>query len=573
MLARSGSPKFIPNFPAGPVWLSTHHPHRSFSQITRPNPIHLSGCLTVNEKLRLTSTRWPTRRTFAVKANLPSPSSDPLFNYTSGLWLYNKDLRLEERTRFFNVDELCRLAAESVGRRLDDVASLKKLAEGGFNRTFLITMHDGFQMVGRIPYPVTVPKPFVIASEVATMVFLRSRGLPIPEIFDYSLRPDNAAGTEYIFMAYVDGDSLDDIWHDLTEDQTDSFFRQFTEIEAKMMSISFPAGGSLYFTEDLKTMLAGSSSVPGILLEDDRRFCVGPDTSVPLWYGRRSELNLGRGPYASAEAALEGVAKKELAFLQKFGQPLLPFQRERREAYGYEKQSQWDHVENLLRYLSIASSLVPRNSDLRRFCIRHFDAQLGNFIVLRQPDSNDLRIIAIIDFQHTPILPMFLLAGVPQALRNYDDLYLENTAKYNEPHHAALEDPMGALRRLLFFHARNPWEGETLALKVALIKLTENWKTLVGEGLPCPIEFDPADVGKTMALHAEQKKADRNLQMLQNLIGFVSEGWVPIEHYEEAKARSEELKRKALELAETEKERNEIMENWPLDDMDENDYM
>lgn len=132
---------------------------------------------------------------------------------------------------------------------------------------------------------------------------------------------------------------------------------------------------------------------------------------------------------------------------------------------------------------------------------------------------------------------------------------------------------MGALRRLLFFHARNPWEGETLALKVALIKLTENWETLVGEGLPCPIEFDPADVGKTMALHAEQKKADMNLQVLQNLVGFVSEGWVPAEHYEEAKTRSEELKRKVLEVAETKKERNEIMENWPLDDMDEKDYM
>ncbi|KAI6106865.1 hypothetical protein EDD16DRAFT_1489721, partial [Pisolithus croceorrhizus] len=94
-----------------------------------------------------------------------------------------------------------------------------------------------------------------------------------------------------------------------------------------------------------------------------------------------------------------------------------------------------------------------------------------------------------------------------------------------------------------------PWEGETLALKVALIKLTENWKTPAGEDLPCPVEFDPADVGKTMALHAEQKKADRNLEMLQNLIGFASEGWVPVEHYKEAKARSKKPKRQVLEFA------------------------
>lgn len=58
---------------------------------------------------------------------------------------------------------------------------------------------------------------------------------------------------------------------------------------------------------------------------------------------------------------------------------------------------------------------------------------------------------------------MFLLAGVPQSLQNYDDLYLRNAAKYNEPHRMALEDSMGVLRRRLFFHAKNPWEGETLA--------------------------------------------------------------------------------------------------------------
>ncbi|KAI6133492.1 hypothetical protein EV401DRAFT_2053550 [Pisolithus croceorrhizus] len=169
-------------------------------------------------------------------------------NPSSNTPSYNNNLRLEERTRFFN----------SVGRGPDDVARLKKLAEGGFNCTFVITVHDGCRMVTRIPYSVTVPKPFDIASEVATMTFLRFRGLPIPEVFDYPPKPDNTAGTEYIFMAYVNDDSLDNIY--------------------------------------LKTLPAGNASEPGVLLEDDKSFCVGPDTSAPLWYGRRSELDLDRGP-------------------------------------------------------------------------------------------------------------------------------------------------------------------------------------------------------------------------------------------------------------------------------------
>lgn len=61
-----------------------------------------------------------------------------------------------------------------------------KLAEGGYNRTFLITMHDGFQMVARIPYPITVPEFYTIASEAATMRLLHSSGLPVPEVYDYS---------------------------------------------------------------------------------------------------------------------------------------------------------------------------------------------------------------------------------------------------------------------------------------------------------------------------------------------------------------------------------------------------
>ena len=53
-------------------------------------------------------------------------------------------------------------------------------------------MHDGFRMVARIPYQLTEPKYHLVASEVATMDFLRSSGLPIPEIYGYSPVADNA---------------------------------------------------------------------------------------------------------------------------------------------------------------------------------------------------------------------------------------------------------------------------------------------------------------------------------------------------------------------------------------------
>lgn len=207
------------------------------------------------------------------------------------MFSFNDALRHAERRRVFNVDGLCRLAAESVNRSPDDIVNLAKLAEGGFNRIFLITMHDGFQMVARIPYPATVPKYYTVASEVATMTLLRSSGLPIPKVYGYSPAPDNAAETEYIFMEFVRGTKLSDVWLDLGKREIISVLRQLAQLESKVMSISFPAGGSLYYAQDLEKVAGG----PGIPLEDER-FCVGPDVSLPLWYGRRSQLDVDRGP-------------------------------------------------------------------------------------------------------------------------------------------------------------------------------------------------------------------------------------------------------------------------------------
>ncbi|TBU29340.1 protein kinase subdomain-containing protein PKL/CAK/Fmp29 [Dichomitus squalens] len=544
-------------------------------------------------------TRWAPRHASSVMAH----SRDDLFDYTSGRWIINDALRHAERRRVFNVDGLCRLAAQSVDRSPDDIIDLTKLAEGGFNRTFLITMRDGFQMVARIPYPATVPKDLAVASEAATMALLRSSGLPVPEVYGYSPVPDNAAETEYIFMEFVKGTTLSDVWFDLEEEEIVPVMRQVVEFESKMMSISFPAGGSLYYAHDLEKLVGR----PGIPLEDER-FCVGPDTTLRLWYGRRSQLDVDRGPYENAQAALAAPAYKELAYLERFGRPLLPFQRWRREAYRYQEQPPSDHIENLNRYLLIALSLVPKNPALGRFCIRHPDLQPGNIIVSRSADST-WRVVGLLDWQHAPILPLFLLAGLPQRFQNYDDpvsqymtqpslpkdfddlseskksgakevyrrrlvhyYYVKNTVEYNKVHHAALKDPMGTLRRRLFGHASDPWEGETLALKVDLIEATENWETLTGGGAPCPVAFEAEDVRETMKLDEEQRDSDEAFQGLRNVIGFGSEGWVPTERYEEVMARSKQMKEGALAIA-TPEERPEIVGHWPMDDMDEEPYM
>lgn len=280
--------------------------------------------------------------------------------------------------------------------------------------------------------------------------------------------------------------------------------------------------------------------------------------------------------------------------------------RERRPSYKYQQQSPSYHVENLERYLDVVSSLVPRDPSLSRFCIHHPDLQQSNIIVSKSPDS-DCKVVGLIDWQHASILPMFLLAGVPQRLQNHDDgvsqsmtppslpenldeaeraseeyryrrrlvhyHYVTSTEECNQLHYAAFTDPLYALRGRLFQQAGGPWEGETVELKTALIQATEEWEELTGGGVPCPIEFDAQDLRETTALNEELSPADRGFEILQSMCGVGEEGWVLAEDYENAVEFLKERKEEALAGAESEEERGEIMAHWPWDDMDEMKYM
>ncbi|KAF8136009.1 hypothetical protein K438DRAFT_1882113 [Mycena galopus ATCC 62051] len=147
--------------------------------------------------------------------------------------------------------------------------------------------------------------------------------------------------------------------------------------------------------------------------------------------------------------------------------------------------------------------------------------------------------------------------------------YVKGTAGNNELHYTVVE-PIGMFRRQLFIRAGELWDGETLELKVELIRATKNWEELTGEGLPCPVVFDPRDVRETMELDVTKRKADETLEVIQDAIGF---GWVPAERYEEVLARTKQLKKDALTAVELEEELAQVAAHWLWDDMDEKEYL
>jgi hypothetical protein len=153
-------------------------------------------------------------------------------------------------------------------------------------------MRDGFQFVARVPYPLTEPKSLVFASEVATLDFLRSHGIPVPKVFGYCPTPENASGTEYIFMEFVQGHHLGDKWFTLSEQERRTLVTNLVRLESRLFDLEFPASGSLYYCDDLpdhysRVIIPSTGTA--------RQLCMGPDLSITLWHGRRLELSVDRG--------------------------------------------------------------------------------------------------------------------------------------------------------------------------------------------------------------------------------------------------------------------------------------
>jgi aminoglycoside phosphotransferase (APT) family kinase protein len=129
---------------------------------------------------------------------------------------------------------LKRVAAEAIGQKADDVDSLRKFAEGGFNRTFEITINDGTQLIARVPYVSTVPRTLAIASEVATHGLVRSYGISVPKVYAYWTDPKNDVGTEYIIMERLDSKVLRDLFYAIPEKDCIQMMLQVTEIEGAL---------------------------------------------------------------------------------------------------------------------------------------------------------------------------------------------------------------------------------------------------------------------------------------------------------------------------------------------------
>ena len=151
-------------------------------------------------------------------------------------------------------------------------------------------MEDGSYVLARLPYRSTLPRRLAVASEVATLNFVRAQGIPAPTVLGYSIG-DNAVGSEYILMEKLPGTPLGASWYSLTETERLTILYQIIDMEAKLFAANLPANESIYFAFDLPT------GVPKVDIPDSvDGLCVGPYAAFSWWFGERHNLDIDRGP-------------------------------------------------------------------------------------------------------------------------------------------------------------------------------------------------------------------------------------------------------------------------------------
>lgn len=208
---------------------------------------------------------------------------------------------MAERYVHFNVPELLRVASVAVKR--DRCVTIIKLTEGSFNRIFLLTMDDGYEVIARIPIHVAGPSFYTTASEVATMDFLRtSLDIPVPQVFAWASMANisNPVGAEYIIMEKVQGDSLASRWLSFSTEEFIEVIKQIVDIENRLFSAPFSEYGSLYYKNDIERVICKDR-------QDERtredvpfnQFRIGPIATRSFWGEKQDQLTVNHGPCLS----------------------------------------------------------------------------------------------------------------------------------------------------------------------------------------------------------------------------------------------------------------------------------
>ncbi|KAJ4463775.1 kinase-like domain-containing protein [Lentinula lateritia] len=508
------------------------------------------------------------------------------YAYTSGRWIHDETRQLSLRYRSFNVDALKTVVAHAAGG--NSVLKMEKLAEGSYNKVFVLTLDNGQELIARILTVLAGPGKLVTASEVATMDYARSLGVPVPRVLAWCADASSTpVQSEYIIMEKASGVELGRVWDQMSSDQKDDTVREVVNIEKRMIKPFFKAYGSVFYQGDVDS---------GVVHD---RFVVGPNVSLPFWDEERRHMDIDRGPWTDPLSYLKAISSRERIWIHNHAtsnpHPTL-----------FEPpthiQDQQAHISLLNRYDAVLPYIIPTQDPiLLRPTLWHTDLHFGN-IFLSQDDlaEGNVRITAIIDWQHACVLPLYLQARAPRflplpdqippssdddddeeeeeafdqqaaaaaaladaELANRHELYHTTTASLNPDYHHALSFNTRDLIITPVQFSGRTWSGGYVPLQNTLLRIVDNWDYLGHRHFPCPIAFSQSE-REAHAEDAQEWQVGEDLQvMIQDRIGVQEGGWVSHEGYEDALRRNEELKEEFLQQKPHGKDKDTFLRAWP----------
>ncbi|PYH70967.1 phosphotransferase enzyme family protein [Aspergillus vadensis CBS 113365] len=518
----------------------------------------------------MSKTRYPPWFLVRSLSTKQTDTNSHYFNYTSGRWLHNEQHQLKKRHITFNGPALQKITGQIFGTQC---IAMNKLCEGMFNKVFSLKMADGKEVLARIPNPNAGHPHYVVASEVATLDFLRaSLKIPVPQVLSWSSSSQtNPVAAEYIIMEKVQGQQLSEVWDNMSESQRFRLVRNLVHIERRLMESKFILHGSLYYRD---TFPQGRSigAIPG--LDDDIQFkyVFGPTAHRSFWEDEVENLDIDRGPWETAMGYLSAVANREIVRIRhghrNTNHATVPL--------GRTPKQRKEHIQLLEKFLTVLPHILPSDSTHSPVMLHH-DLHVDNIFV----DGHDpTQITSIIVWQSVHIAPLFLMAKFP-SLFNCEDDYTWGAVQPQLPTdfdvlpNAERKEAQRKLERLRLkkfyelasrkfnpslVHAMDQMRDDNdptsfifhivsqtstdgpIPLRELLIQVYEKWDRIMaqrGSTSLCPIYFSRKEIEQS------RQKAEAwaaAFSQLNNLRAQISgeEGWVSHDDYEEARKRWKE---------------------------------
>ncbi|KZF23492.1 phosphotransferase enzyme family protein [Xylona heveae TC161] len=494
--------------------------------------------------------------------------------------------------------ELVRVATASLGCGPDSCISVEKLPEGNYNKVFLIKLHDGRQVVAKVPNPNAGLPFYTTASEAATMEFVRTvAGIPSPKIYAWNARAaESPVGAEYIIMEKADGVLLSSKWPLMSTKEKHQLTQSIIAFERSLLAHKFENIGSIYYERDL---VDSQDKFPATAYSG---FVVGPTTDRKFLEDGRRKVKTDKGPWNTAKEYILSSARRERACIQqsiKFPKPEGIFGGPR--SYTPTAAAKLAVLDD---FEKVASYLLPKDSAVHIPVLWHPDLHYDNIFV---DSANPAKVLSIIDWQSVHVAPLFQQASTPAFLEyhgpkppegisaptlpdNFNDLspvgkeqaeillaqqslyklYEIQSARQNPLVFKALRyaNTLGSQIISLVSQVFN--DGEPI-IKGQLIQLAHEWDQVVGkDGPPCPLRFTPADIA---AQDADQQKWEEGVQLMEDVIDALGgaengwQGWVSHEEYDQLKKKLEIVRKQFVEhMAQNEEEREVWDRVWPFQD-------